>query len=44
MVAAKKVPEHIFQAHGAWKCTQSMNGYIERSLENKLLPTSVMGY
>lgn len=44
LVAKKGVPDHIFQAHGAWRTPQAMHAYIDRSLENKLRPTSTMGY
>lgn len=43
-VAQKGVPEYVFQSHGGWRCPGVMQGYIARSLENKLLPTTVMRY
>lgn len=43
-VAQSGVPDHIFQAHGAWRSPQSMQRYISRSLHNQLLPTQVMCY
>lgn len=44
LVARKNVPDHIFQAHGAWRSASSMHAYIAPSLHNKLLPTSAMQY
>lgn len=43
-VAAAGVPDHIFQAHGAWATAEAMHNYIQRSMANKLLPTRVMPY
>ena len=43
-VAKEGVPDHIFQAHGAWRTTTAMHAYIDRSLDNKLLPTTTMHY
>ena len=37
-------PLGVFQAHGAWKSSQSMHRYIARSLSQHLLPTQVMQY
>ena len=44
LVAQSDVPDHVFQAHGAWKSSQSMHRYIARSLSQHLLPTQVMQY
>ena len=44
LVAQSGVPDHIFQAHGAWRSRQCMQRYISRSLHNQLLPTQVMRY
>ena len=44
LVAKEGVPDHIFQAHGAWRSSQAMHAYIERPTANKLLPTRAMHY
>jgi len=44
LVAKEGVPDHIFQAHGAWRSSQAMHAYIERPIANKLLPTRAMHY
>ena len=44
LVAKEGVPDHNFQAHGAWRSSQAMHAYIERPIANKLLPTRAMHY
>ena len=44
LVAKEGVPDHIFQAHGAWRSSQAMHAYIERPIANILLPTRAMHY
>jgi hypothetical protein len=44
LVAKEGVPDHIFQAHGAWRSSQATHAYIERHIANKLLPTTAMHY
>ena len=44
LVAKEGVPDHIFQAHRAWRSSQARHAYIERPVANKLLPTRAMYY
>jgi len=44
VLAKNDIPEHVFQAHGAWKSREAMLVYIQRSLATKLQVTQVMGY
>jgi len=44
LVAGRGVPDHVFQAHGAWRSSQSMQRYVSRSLSQQLLPTQAMQY
>jgi len=44
LVAKEGVPDHIFQAHGAWRFSQAMHANIERPIAIKLLPTRAMHY
>lgn len=43
-VAATGVPLHVFQHHGGWRSARSMNVYIQPTMDQRLMPTSVMKY